>query len=166
MSEGSDETKSVTQIAFALPGPKPTGRALYEKEVFIVEIGKDKNVRVQAGHITSWECSHEGIDNVEKTVVWFEHPQRMADNADDAHTKTFKVADPHLIMREEAHLLGDPWACIAWFRGIYSDIECIRISERIGNAIHNGPSNSEYGDESMETLRAIGTLRRKGLLPA
>ena len=77
-------------------------------------------MRVRTGHIASSASSHCGIDNIFRTVVWCDHVNNPdADNADDAHERSFMISDPTLMHRDEAAWLRNVVNAKAWFGGMY-----------------------------------------------
>lgn len=108
--------------------PEPAGRQRgwinYEDHVAFVIIDKEGRPRIRTGHITSWPGSHGAgheVDNLGKTVVWCDQVlNECADNADDAHEKTFDPKDPNLLRLDELEILKDPKVAEVWFKGVHA----------------------------------------------
>jgi hypothetical protein len=102
------------------PGHRQPGWLARGDEVIFVILDRKGLPRIRTGHIGSTGCSHCGIDNISKTVVWCDQVlNELSDNADDAYERSFKVKDPCLIKLDEIERLKDPKVAAGWFRGIY-----------------------------------------------
>ena len=53
-------------------------------------------------------------------MVWGDRPwNTLADNADDAHERTFQVRDPNLLKADEVELFRNDTFARQWFEGVY-----------------------------------------------
>ena len=99
---------------------------------FVLTDPRTMAVRICTGHICSSPGSHGAgfeVDNVAKTIVWSDQTLNdFADDADDAHEKSFEVGDPRLIRRDEAHVLADAKLAEKWFKGVCSPEAIVEIA--------------------------------------
>lgn len=116
----TEPTRATQPSLFTIPchdrGP---GWAKHGDRVVTVKVEPNGEVIIRAGHITSTPHSHVGIDNVTEVVIWDDIAWREADNADDAHEKTFVVQDAHLIKVEDVIRFQEESFAMRWFGGAY-----------------------------------------------
>jgi hypothetical protein len=97
------------------------GTAVFGERVVIVEVHGGR-VNLKKGRISSTAASHVFADNQVETVVSGDRPFRpVTDSPEEAHERSFRVDDIHLLRQQEAHLLQDPDAVQAWFGSVYQD---------------------------------------------
>ena len=146
------------------------GHFIYEDRVVIIKAGKEDNVTILTGHITSTPCSHHGIDNKKRVIVWGDEPfNDLADNADDAHEQRFDITSHELFKREEAEVLKDPSKAIEWFNGIYNLQTARLIAERLQMTDLDVETFAELMFDAIEKTGQRIThegLVAQGLLPA
>jgi hypothetical protein len=97
------------------------GSAVYGERVVVVEVDSGQ-VSVNTGRISSTDFSHVQADNLNKTVVWGDRRFRpAAESPEDAHERSFRVNDIHLLKEDEAKTLRDPANAQNWFGAVYHD---------------------------------------------
>ncbi len=103
------------------------GTAVYGERVVIVEVHSGR-VNLKTGRIASTNSSHVWADNRNETVVWGDRQfYPGAECPDEAHEKSFRVDDIHLLKEQEARSLQDPETAQSWFGTIYQDRCVTRI---------------------------------------
>lgn len=111
------------------------------RRVVCIDINpKDRQVRILTGKIM--DPTEFGVNPKEEIIVYFDQKiNTMADDADDAHSKVFKIDDPHLLWATEAHLLIDAEACLEWFEKKYPIEEAgnSQLLENIRGALLKSP---------------------------
>ena len=113
-------------VSIPMPGQRPPDWIKHEDEVAFVRrkgTGDKAKIIIGTGHICSWPGSHGNgmdVDNIKKTIVWSDEELRMADNADDAHEKSFETKDPCLLRLDEIIIIRDPERAVAWFNGVFT----------------------------------------------
>jgi hypothetical protein len=107
------------------------GSVTYGERVVIVEVERGC-VHLKTGHISSTDSSHVDADNRNTTVVWGDQQfQPVMESPDEAHERSYKVDDIHLLKAQEAYSLGDPVTAKDWFGTIYQD----RLVTKINRAL-------------------------------
>ena len=97
------------------------GSVTYGERVVIVEVHGGR-VRLKTGHISSTDSSHVQADNRNTAVIRGDQRSRpIMESPDDAHEKSYKVNDIHLLNEQEARSLGVLTAAQDWFGLIYQD---------------------------------------------
>ena len=107
------------------------GTAICGERVVIVQVESGR-VNLRTGRISSTDSSHAQADNRTETVVWGDrsfHP--VTEGAEEAHERSFRVDDIHLLKEQEAQSLKDPDTAQTWFGDIYQD----RLVARIHRAL-------------------------------
>jgi hypothetical protein len=103
------------------------GTAVYGERVVVVEVNQGR-INLKTGRIASTDSSHLHADNRSNTVVFGDRRfYPAADNPDEAHERSFRVDDIHLLKEAEAQSLGDPVTAQTWFGTIYQDWVINRI---------------------------------------
>lgn len=124
-----------------------------DRVVFVVV--KSGEITIHTGHICSqagrnpnFGNRHMGLshsddtDNIQQTVVWSDLAiNEHADSADDAHERSFKINDDHLLSLAEAESLRDTPHCIAWFGQLYPSAVAAKISEALRNSTLQMPEH-------------------------
>ena len=124
------------QLPLFVPAPSDRlrGWVMVNDPVVIVEVNKGE-VFLLTGHIASSSCSHVGVDNVRRAVVWGDQAfNEHADDADDAHERGVDITNPHLLKLEEWEVLRDKERALVWFGQIHPP----DISEKIAVALSGG----------------------------
>ncbi len=121
--------KQNTTLAFPAHS-RGKGWAVYRRKVVVIEVENNQSeIRIRTGFINSTSTSHEGVDNVYKTIVWLDKAWNdIADNADDAHEQSYAVQDPRLLGVDEIGLLRYPELGKVWFGGWYEERTLTAIS--------------------------------------
>jgi hypothetical protein len=96
------------------------GTAVYGERVVIVQLNNG-NVRLHTGRVSSTDSSHVYADNRERTFVCSERRFKPVSAIPEAHERSFKVSDIHLLKEREAQSLQDPKCVQEWFGTIYQD---------------------------------------------